>query len=154
MPFFLFFFLFFFFFNDTATTEIYTLSLHDALPISVSGAGTTVFSAENPSGSTPSSTLPVRASPRRSARACICGSSGTSALPLPLSLPRARPRRTATLPFALSLQLVAHLVASSLEVAVGERVGVGVDEERGLHRVGVGRGLAGVDPNLSQDALA
>src|SRR6202521_3003075 len=31
--------LFFFFFNDTATTEIYTLSLHDALPIlSVPGA--------------------------------------------------------------------------------------------------------------------
>src|ERR1022692_3831843 len=28
-------FAFFFFFNDTATTEIYTLSLHDALPISV-----------------------------------------------------------------------------------------------------------------------
>src|SRR2546422_4641807 len=28
-------FFFFFFFNDTATTEIYTLSLHDALPISV-----------------------------------------------------------------------------------------------------------------------
>src|SRR5574341_2374214 len=27
--------LFFFFFNDTATTEIYTLSLHDALPISM-----------------------------------------------------------------------------------------------------------------------
>src|SRR6266853_7061856 len=31
--FFIFFFFFFFFFNDTATTEIYTLSLHDALPI-------------------------------------------------------------------------------------------------------------------------
>src|SRR2546426_3900384 len=30
--------LFFFFFNDTATTEIYTLSLHDALPI-FQGAG-------------------------------------------------------------------------------------------------------------------
>src|SRR2546422_9643798 len=29
-------FFFFFFFNDTATTEIYTLSLHDALPISLS----------------------------------------------------------------------------------------------------------------------
>src|SRR5258708_25186384 len=30
-----------FFFNDTATTEIYTLSLHDALPIySTSGSGT------------------------------------------------------------------------------------------------------------------
>src|ERR1039457_7703479 len=31
-----------FFFNDTATTEIYTLSLHDALPISKSGSGRTV----------------------------------------------------------------------------------------------------------------
>src|SRR5574343_470185 len=29
----IFFIFFFFFFNDTATTEIYTLSLHDALPI-------------------------------------------------------------------------------------------------------------------------
>src|SRR5229473_8193776 len=28
---------FFFFFNDTATTEIYTLSLHDALPIYARG---------------------------------------------------------------------------------------------------------------------
>jgi len=33
----------FFFFNDTATTEIYTLSLHDALPISASTAA--LFSA-------------------------------------------------------------------------------------------------------------
>src|SRR5256885_12060482 len=31
---------FFFFFNDTATTEIYTLSLHDALPICSSGSTT------------------------------------------------------------------------------------------------------------------
>src|SRR2546422_7946854 len=30
---------FFFFFNDTATTEIYTLSLHDALPISPQSGG-------------------------------------------------------------------------------------------------------------------
>src|SRR3989442_8767324 len=30
---------YFFFFNDTATTEIYTLSLHDALPISRSRRG-------------------------------------------------------------------------------------------------------------------
>src|SRR2546422_9336028 len=29
----------FFFFNDTATTEIYTLSLHDALPISPAAGG-------------------------------------------------------------------------------------------------------------------
>src|SRR2546422_8272920 len=37
--------MFFFFFNDTATTEIYTLSLHDALPISwnSSGACTSTF---------------------------------------------------------------------------------------------------------------
>src|SRR2546428_11004555 len=33
-----------FFFNDTATTEIYTLSLHDALPISV------LFSARSEAG--------------------------------------------------------------------------------------------------------
>src|SRR3712207_8684373 len=33
--------MYFFFFNDTATTEIYTLSLHDALPISDNqGVGT------------------------------------------------------------------------------------------------------------------
>src|SRR2546428_6182349 len=31
----------FFFFNDTATTEIYTLSLHDALPISFPGVART-----------------------------------------------------------------------------------------------------------------
>src|SRR3712207_7224445 len=31
-------FCFYFFFNDTATTEIYTLSLHDALPISRRGS--------------------------------------------------------------------------------------------------------------------
>src|SRR2546430_17110199 len=35
---------FFFFFNDTATTEIYTLSLHDALPIS---SGSRPASREN-----------------------------------------------------------------------------------------------------------
>src|SRR5574340_1451559 len=33
------FFFCFFFFNDTATTEIYTLSLHDALPISIPTPG-------------------------------------------------------------------------------------------------------------------
>src|ERR1022692_5286857 len=32
-------FVFFFFFNDTATTEIYTLSLHDALPIWMCSCG-------------------------------------------------------------------------------------------------------------------
>src|SRR5260221_11771056 len=33
----------FFFFNDTATTEIYTLSLHDALPICQYGDGLNLF---------------------------------------------------------------------------------------------------------------
>src|SRR5438105_15922984 len=33
---------FFFFFNDTATTEIYTLSLHDALPICWSRGGRSI----------------------------------------------------------------------------------------------------------------
>src|ERR1022692_3249959 len=37
------FFFFFFFFNDTATTEIYTLSLHDALPIFSLGGGKLIF---------------------------------------------------------------------------------------------------------------
>src|SRR6266540_5654126 len=46
--------LFFFFFNDTATTEIYTLSLHDALPISPGG------SSEPPRPSTSPSTPPGR----------------------------------------------------------------------------------------------
>src|SRR3712207_8633409 len=38
----------FFFFNDTATTEIYTLSLHDALPISPAAEE----AAEKPSATT------------------------------------------------------------------------------------------------------
>src|SRR3712207_9390776 len=37
--------LYFFFFNDTATTEIYTLSLHDALPISRAGPPTALHRA-------------------------------------------------------------------------------------------------------------
>src|SRR2546430_5810397 len=35
----------FFFFNDTATTEIYTLSLHDALPISIASVSLSPSSA-------------------------------------------------------------------------------------------------------------
>src|SRR5712664_4991448 len=40
---------FHFFFNDTATTEIYTLSLHDALPIFVSPHVSSHFSHGTPS---------------------------------------------------------------------------------------------------------
>src|SRR2546427_199267 len=73
--------IFFFFFNDTATTEIYTLSLHDALPISffptnaVSGIslqyndiGLTRGAIGSPalSGSSPCQTAFVRTRRRRS----------------------------------------------------------------------------------------
>src|SRR5438477_7010309 len=43
---------FFFFFNDTATTEIYTLSLHDALPISISFARYRLWRARFATGRT------------------------------------------------------------------------------------------------------
>src|SRR5258707_10646711 len=46
----------FFFFNDTATTEIYTLSLHDALPIYTRArARLSAKSRANPQQATPSS---------------------------------------------------------------------------------------------------
>src|SRR5258705_10139621 len=48
----------FFFFNDTATTEIYTLSLHDALPISTRCRRTT-SAPEQSRASSRSSTRPV-----------------------------------------------------------------------------------------------
>src|SRR5215510_16601510 len=44
---------FFFFFNDTATTEIYTLSLHDALPISPTGRMNTLYPVPPNSASIP-----------------------------------------------------------------------------------------------------
>src|SRR5438874_13126564 len=39
---------FFFFFNDTATTEIYTLSLHDALPILDAACGSAISGCRLP----------------------------------------------------------------------------------------------------------
>src|SRR3712207_7580964 len=75
-----------FFFNDTATTEIYTLSLHDALPISTSSAlyvvrptvsplaaSTTWTTAPEPesftvSTTSPSTTSPLDSSDRKSTR--------------------------------------------------------------------------------------
>src|SRR5215475_16231416 len=49
-------FFFFFFFNDTSTTEIYTLSLHDALPISP--CSTTTWRSTCGPWSSPSPTRP------------------------------------------------------------------------------------------------
>src|SRR2546430_12872935 len=58
----------FFFFNDTATTEIYTLSLHDALPIWGHRAG--------PSASARSSRPTRRRSPTAWGRAPAAGAAG------------------------------------------------------------------------------
>src|SRR3712207_7168972 len=56
----------FFFFNDTATTEIYTLSLHDALPISERSISSADDSA--PQATTTMSAEKLIGSPRRRAR--------------------------------------------------------------------------------------
>src|SRR3712207_7167517 len=53
----------FFFFNDTATTEIYTLSLHDALPISPSGAWAAASPRRTATSTWSSSTRDGRRSP-------------------------------------------------------------------------------------------
>src|SRR2546426_11105658 len=70
----------FFFFNDTATTEIYTLSLHDALPISCSlrgaagdGEGCVDTCANTRRPRRPRTARPARGrhpSPCRGARGC------------------------------------------------------------------------------------
>src|SRR2546430_12045532 len=66
--------LFFFFFNDTATTEIYTLSLHDALPISEAEATNRIIMLSRLLGapvlivhvSSPEATNTIRAAQTRS----------------------------------------------------------------------------------------
>src|SRR5216684_5533095 len=60
-------FYFFFFFNDTATTEIYTLSLHDALPISAAAPGRSA-STPPPAPVRLSCTCPPRRRTRRGRR--------------------------------------------------------------------------------------
>src|SRR2546430_6838571 len=58
---------FFFFFNDTATTEIYTLSLHDALPIwkgQDAVSALLVATGEKPRPRETSGIRPARALPR------------------------------------------------------------------------------------------
>src|SRR2546422_11099194 len=55
----------FFFFNDTATTEIYTLSLHDALPISAAPRNRSQGPGEGPAHGGPPARSPQD---RRAAR--------------------------------------------------------------------------------------
>src|SRR5205807_10382762 len=58
----------FFFFNDTATTEIYTLSLHDALPISITRAPAASRIASTRGGSPTDSTSDSCRRDRKSTR--------------------------------------------------------------------------------------
>src|SRR6266436_9612481 len=55
---------FFFFFNDTATTEIYTLSLHDALPIWASAVSLPTFVAVKTKLPAAFNVAPITWSPR------------------------------------------------------------------------------------------
>src|SRR5690349_24680175 len=62
-------FIFFFFFNDTATTEIYTLSLHDALPICRPSARERAgFTSQSGRASEASSEVSFRRTDRKSTR--------------------------------------------------------------------------------------
>src|SRR5215203_6321231 len=65
---FIFFFFFFFFFNDTATTEIYTLSLHDALPIRAAARAALDDPAAQMPTMSKAGTSPGRSSDRKSTR--------------------------------------------------------------------------------------
>src|SRR2546422_2280149 len=67
----------FFFFNDTATTEIYTLSLHDALPISGPSSRKPTVS---PHSSRPSSCRTCCAAPTTRATRCSRSEEHTSEL--------------------------------------------------------------------------
>src|SRR2546428_3378962 len=55
---------FFFFFNDTATTEIYTLSLHDALPISTGLPGRRALAPHSSRTARVAPRIPHRTPPR------------------------------------------------------------------------------------------
>src|SRR3712207_7215869 len=72
---------FFFFFNDTATTEIYTLSLHDALPICWAAASSTTGRGASTAWPTPTSTCWSRTAraPTSAATCCPSGPAWTCA---------------------------------------------------------------------------
>src|SRR5260370_21045312 len=76
----------FFFFNDTATTEIYTLSLHDALPISSCNVGATCEGGSGGAGS-------MRQETARSGRAFPPGALAYSSWSILMGWFKVRPRR-------------------------------------------------------------
>src|SRR2546426_9456987 len=80
---------FFFFFNDTATTEIYTLSLHDALPI-------------------------LRGMPRPPSLRVILGQAATAAIPA-CQTARTSSSRLAYMPTRLSAPMWFRMIGRSEE---------------------------------------
>src|SRR5256885_5249969 len=93
-----------FFFNDTATTEIYTLSLHDALPISP------------PVASTPPFHGPLNATRQRSC--CAMGSQAMSA-PVVVAITPARTLGSAGIAAAAKSIPVLKPCAASCQWALG-----------------------------------
>src|SRR2546430_13350642 len=91
----------YFFFNDTATTEIYTLSLHDALPISGSAVPNAVVTARNEEtgairrGQTDRKSTRLNSSHSQISYAVFCLKKKKQTSSRPLSAPR-RPRRLST----------------------------------------------------------
>src|SRR5476651_1662991 len=80
---------FFFFFNDTATTEIYTLSLHDALPICGPPPGRKfkAFATSGPSGGFLPLEIPVALLPQKFVEAKVKpGAKTYDILDIPLGL--------------------------------------------------------------------
>src|SRR3712207_8863893 len=69
-----------FFFNDTATTEIYTLSLHDALPISPQVRAPPRGRRLSGSGLLPRRTAPSMATPTPDGRGAVRSEEHTSEL--------------------------------------------------------------------------
>src|SRR2546422_8449662 len=94
----------FFFFNDTATTEIYTLSLHDALPIC--RAATTAVR-----GATSAPAEARRAASR--SRSCCRGRARREAAPAAMSEAAAAPRNRSE-EHTSELQSRLHLVCRLL----------------------------------------
>src|SRR5882762_4963532 len=147
-----FFFTFFFFFNDTATTEIYTLSLHDALPISrrrlhLSGCRRTVGEERRArKGRAGQGGRGARAADgaRHAARARVRSSGGARphsvgdvAAPGALRPPAPRARRGAVTFTGAALTLGGALVAGAAALwagllALGEEAAVG----EALHTLG------------------
>src|SRR2546426_2409816 len=75
-----------FFFNDTATTEIYTLSLHDALPISICAPRSTIGAPTTKACSSPTALDSVCGAYRSSTSPVARSEEHTSELQSPCNL--------------------------------------------------------------------